>query len=51
MLNGTTLSLFRYEFDHSEIEICVRYMALENRLARQVLGEAFMTALENGKSH
>ena len=48
MLNGTTLSLFVYEFDLKENEIGVRYMVLENRLAPRELSEAFMNALEVG---
>jgi hypothetical protein len=51
MLDGTSITLDGYEFDQRVNELGVRYMALQPRFFRRVLGEAFMGALKLGMDH
>ncbi|NQY98766.1 MAG: hypothetical protein HRT82_16555 [Henriciella sp.] len=49
VLGGTSLSLLGFDFDLQNSEKGLRYLALESRLSRRVLGSALLGALEKGK--
>ena len=50
MLNGTSIAPSGYSFDLRRDEAGVRHMALQSRFMRRTLGQAFVGALEKGKS-